>query len=125
MFFNSFESFPLLNDWQNYISDEIRHASKFNLGEKNEAISICMHLNSDNEITDWSFHLTFVKCSLIIGNDLNDALLSRKSKTRITSRILKPVKEYIEDLDKILEISTSFRERHLLEGKVEIPYSSK
>ena len=24
MFFNSFESFPLLNDWQNYISDEIR-----------------------------------------------------------------------------------------------------
>ena len=121
MFFNSFESFPLLNDWQNYISDEIRHASEFNLGEKNEAISICMHLNSDNEITDWSFHLTFVRCSLIICNDHTDALLSRKSKTRITSRILKPIKEYIEDLDKILEISTSFRQRHLLEGKVEIP----
>ena len=121
MFFNSFESFPLLDDWQNYISDEIRHGAAFNLGEKNEAISLCMHLNSNNEITEWSFHLTFVRCSLIVGNDYTDALLSRKSKTRITSRILKPIKEYINDLDKIFEISTSFRQRHLLEGKVEIP----
>ena len=121
IFFNRFESFPLLNDWQNYISDEIKNASEFNLGEKHEAISICMHLNSDNEITDWSFHLTLVRCSLIVGNDITDALLSRKSKTRITSRILKPIKEHIEDLDKILEISTSFRQRQLLEGQVEIP----
>ena len=121
IFFNGFESLPLLNNWQNYLSDSIRNASKFNLGEKNEAISLCLHLNSDNEITEWSFHLTLVRCSLIVGSDLTDALLSRKNKTRITSRLLKPIKEYIEDLDKILEISTSFRQSHLLEGKVEIP----
>ncbi|MCR8540279.1 MAG: S1 RNA-binding domain-containing protein [Prochlorococcus marinus CUG1439] len=121
LFFNGFESLPLLNNWQNYISENIRKSCEFNLGEKNEAISLCLHLNSDNEITKWSFHLTLVKCSLIVGSDHTDALLSRKSKTRITSRLLKPIKEYVEDLDKILEISTSFRERHLLEGKVEIP----
>jgi len=121
IFFNGFESLPLLNNWQNYLSDSIRNASEFNLGEKNEAISLCLHLNSDNEITEWSFHLTLVRCSLIVGSDLTDALLSRKNKTRITSRLLKPIKEYIEDLDKILEISTSFRQSHLLEGKVEIP----
>ena len=119
--FNGFESLPLLNDWQNYLSEAIRNDSEFKFGEKNEAISICLHLNSENEITDWSFHLTLVKCSLIIGSEHTDALLSRKSKTRITSRILKPIKEYIEDLDKILEISNSFRRKHLLEGKVEIP----
>ena len=118
---NCFESFPLLNDWQNYLSEATRNASKFKLGEKNEAISICLHLNSDNEITEWSFHLTLVRCSFIVGSDHTDALLSRKSKTRITSRLLKPIKEYIEDLDKILEISTSFRQKHLVEGKVEIP----
>jgi len=78
-------------------------------------------LNSNNEITDWSFHLTLVKCSLIVGSNHSDALLSRKSKSRITSRVLKPIKEYIDDLDKILEISCSFRQKHLLEGKVEIP----
>ena len=80
-----------------------------------------MDLNSNNEIIDWSFHLTLVKCSLIVGSDHTDALLSRKSKSRITSRVLKPIKEYVDDLDKILEISCSFRENHLLEGKVEIP----
>ncbi len=120
-FINGFESLPLLNNWQNYLSEALRNASEFNLGEKNEAISLCLHLNSDNEITEWSFHLTLVRCSLIVGSDHTEALLSRKSKTRITSRLLKPIKEYIEDLDKILEISTSFRQRHLLEDKVEIP----
>ncbi len=119
--FNGFESLPLLNTWQNYLSVAIRSESEFKFDEKNEAISICLHLNSDNEITDWSFHLTLVKCSLIVGSDHTAALLSRKSKTRITSRILKPIKEYIDDLDKILEISSSFRQKHLLEGKVEIP----
>ena len=80
-----------------------------------------MHLNSDNEIIDWSFHLTLVKCTLNVGSDHTEALLSRKSKSRITSRVLKPIKEYIDDLDKILEISCSFRQKHLLKGKVEIP----
>ena len=121
IFLKSFESFPLLNNWQNYLSESLRHKSEFKLGEKNEAISLCLHLNSDNEITEWSFHLTLVKCTLIVGSDHTEALLSRKSKTRITSRLLKPIKEHIENLDKILEISTSFRQRHLLEGKVEIP----
>ena len=120
-FFNCFESFPLLSDWQNYLSQAVRNACEFKLDEKNEAISLCLHLNSDNEITNWSFHLTLVKCSLIVESDHTDALLSRKSKTRITSRLLKPIKEYIEDLDKILEISSLFRERHLLGGRVEIP----
>ncbi len=119
--FNGFESLPLLNDWQNYLSEAVRNDSGFKSGEKNEAVSLCLHLNSDNEITDWSFHLTLVKCSIIIGSDHTDALLSRKSKTRITSRVLKPIKEYINDLDKILEISCSFRQKHLLDGKVEIP----
>ncbi|ABV50669.1 putative acetazolamide conferring resistance protein Zam [Prochlorococcus marinus str. MIT 9215] len=119
--FNGFESIPLLNDWQNYLSRSIINDSEFKLDEKNEAISLCLHLNSDNEIVDWSFHLTLVKCSLIVGSDHTNALLSRKSKTRITSRVLKPIKEHIDDLDKILEISCSFRKKNLLEGKVEIP----
>ncbi len=119
--FKGFESLPLINDWQNYLSEAIRNDSEFKVGEKNEAISLCVHLNSDNEIIDWSFHLTLVKCTLNVGSDHTEALLSRKSKSRITSRVLKPIKEYIDDLDKILEISCSFRQKHLLEGKVEIP----
>jgi ribonuclease R len=119
--FQSFESLPLLNDWQNYLGEAIINNSEFKFGEKNEAISLCVNLNSDNEIIDWSFHLTLVKCTLIVGSDHTDALLSRKSKSRITSRVLKPIKEYVDDLDKILEISCSFRENHLLKGKVEIP----
>ena len=60
-FINSFESFPLLDKWQDYLDEDISNASKFNLDEKNQAISLCLNLNSDNEITEWSFHLTFGK----------------------------------------------------------------
>ena len=73
------QSLPLLNDWQNYLSKTIRNDSEFKSGEKNEAIRLCVHLNSDNEIIDWSFHLTLVKCTLIVGSDHTEALLSRKS----------------------------------------------
>ena len=90
---------------------------------KNEAISLCISINKELKIINWSFHLTVVKCSCILDNNHIESLLTRKSKTRITSRILKPIKEYIGDLDKILEISYAFR-RQVSQGKIEIPTSS-
>ena len=124
MFFDRFESFPLIEKWQNYLSDEICNAAKFNTNEINDAISLCIEMNSENEIINWSFHLTKVKCSLLVENQHIDALLTRKSKARITSRILKPIKDYIEDLDKIIEISNEFRKKQLLNGKIELPKSN-
>ncbi len=120
IFSDKFESFPLLEIWENHLSEKVRNVSKFNLGEKNEAISLCIYLNSENEIINWSFHLTLVKCSLIVENKHTEALLTRKSKTRINSSVLKPIKEYIPDLDKILEIATGFRKNQLSKGKIEI-----
>ena len=110
-----------LNKWQSYLSEELCKSSKFNVDKINEAISLCIDINSENEITNWSFQLTKVKCSLIVENKHIDALLTRKSNTRITSRILKPIKDYVEDLDKIIEISKVFRSEQLLSGKIEIP----
>ena len=124
LFLGKFESFPLLNNWQNYLNEDILKESKFNLGEKKEAISLCINLNDRNEIINWSFHLTIVKCVFIVEDKHIDALLTRKSKTRITSRLLKPYKEYIEELDNVFEISRSFRKNQLLKGKIEIPRPS-
>ena len=121
IFVDSFESFPLLKKWQTYLSDEIMKSSKFNIGEINEAISLCIDISAENEITNWSFQLTKVRCSLLVENKHIDALLTRKDTSRITSRILKPIKEYIEDLDKIIEISKVFRTKQILHGKIELP----
>ncbi len=121
IFFDSFESFPLLEKWQTYLSDEICNSAKFNVGETNEAISLCIEFDSNNEIINWSFQLTKVKCSLLVESKHLDALLTRKSGTRITSRILKPIREYIDDLDKIIEISKLFRTSQIDNGKIEIP----
>ena len=34
-FFNCFESFPLLSDWQNYLSEAVRNACEFKFDGKN------------------------------------------------------------------------------------------
>ena len=121
IFIEGSESLPLLDKWQNYLSQEIIDSSKFNEDEINEAISLCINLNKNNEILNWSFHLTKVKCSLVVENKHLEALLNRKSKQKITSRILKPIKEYIEELDRIIDVSTTFRNNHLSKGRIEIP----
>ena len=117
IFFDNFESFSLLDQWQNYLSQDVIEASRFNLGEVNEAISICINIDKEFEIVNWGFYLTKVKCASVIENNHLEALLTRKNKTRITSRILKPIKEYVEDLDKIIEISNAFRKNISLTAK--------
>ena len=54
----------------------------------------------------------------IIDNEVCN--INEKSKTRITSSLLKPIKEYIKDLDKILEVSTQLRNKHLKSGRIDL-----
>ena len=51
LFIDRFESFPLLNKWQNYLSPELCNASKFNVGQINEAISLCIDTVSFTHLT--------------------------------------------------------------------------
>ena len=111
---------PLINSWTNFLDNKLNDLSKFEINKENNAISLCITFSNESEIIDWSFHLTKVKCSLIVNNDHLEALINRKSKTRITSRTLKPIKEYIEDIDYLLELSKSLRQKYLSKGKFEI-----
>ena len=114
------ESYPLANEWSPFLCEDILKASQFKIDKKNEAISLCIKLSKDLEIIDYSFHLTYVKCKLILDEKHLEALVNRKSKTRIISRILKPLKESISDLDFFVNLSTKFRNDQLKKGKIEI-----
>tara|TARA_Y100001968_G_scaffold333744_1_gene398972 strand:+ start:17830 stop:20055 length:2226 start_codon:yes stop_codon:yes gene_type:complete len=120
LFQENFESIPLKDSWSNFLDNKLYESSNFEINKPNNAISLCMKISKENEIIDWSFHLTEVKCSLIVNNNHLEALANRKSKTRITSRILKPIKEYIEDIDYLIELSKSLRQKYLSMGKFEI-----
>ena len=119
-FIENFESLPLIDSWRNFLDNKLCELSRFEINKANKAISLCMTISNDLEIIDWSFHLTEVKCSLIFTNKHLEALINSKSKTRITSRILKPIKEYIEDIDYLTELSKSFRQRYISMGKFEV-----
>ena len=121
-FNNNFETFTLSNNgWKSFLSNNILKAAEFKIGKKKEAISLCILLTNEMDIKDWSFHLTYVTCSEIIGNKHLEALIKNTTKSRITSRILKPIKDYIKEIDFLLEISKNFRLKQILRGKIEIP----
>ncbi len=120
-FKSNFETYATSEKWINFLDEKLTEKSEFKIGQDNQAISICMTISQEAEVIDWSFYLTKVKCVSIIENKHLDALLTRKSKTRITSRILKPIKDYIDELDKIIELSEKLRQKQILNGKLEIP----
>ena len=119
-FIENFESIPLINSWKNILDDKLCDLSKFKINKPNKAISLCITISNKLEITDWSFHLTNVSCKLIVNNNHLEALVNRKSKTRITSRTLKPIKDFIEDIDFLIEFSEYLRKRYISMGRFEI-----
>tara|TARA_B100000614_G_scaffold89205_1_gene80771 strand:+ start:6050 stop:8275 length:2226 start_codon:yes stop_codon:yes gene_type:complete len=120
VFIENFESIPLINSWKNFLDNKLCELSQFEINKPNKAISLCITISNKHEIKDWSFHLTNVTCKLIVDNNHLEALLNRKSKTRITSKTLKPIKDFIEDIDYLVELSKSLRQRYLSMGRFEI-----
>ena len=121
-FFNSnFGVFLLAGRWKNFLHKELINLSKFEIGKSNKSISLCLEISNEYEILDWSFHLTEVNCVAIIDNKVLDAINKNNEKSRITSRILKPIKSYLEEINSILKISQKFREKQISRGVCEIP----
>tara|TARA_Y100000589_G_C27170893_1_gene636652 strand:+ start:257 stop:2476 length:2220 start_codon:yes stop_codon:yes gene_type:complete len=119
-FKNNYESFPFNNKWKSFLDEKLLKISKFKVGKSNKAISLCLSLSKKFEIEDWSFHLTEVNCSAIIENKHLKALNNRKRNGRLTSRVLKPLEKFLDEIELIITISKSFRRNQLKKGKVEI-----
>ncbi len=117
-FEDNYESFPLINNWNNFLDTNLLNVSDFKLGTKNNALSLCITLSKNKEIIDWSFHLTSVKCSAIIDNKYFQAINKRRSK--LTSKILLPIEKYIDEIKLIIDISKKFRNNQIKKGKYEI-----
>ena len=117
-FKNNYESIPLANNWYGYLEEKLINKAEFKVGEKNEAISLCISLSKDKEIVDWSFHLTDVKCKAVIENKYLEAINKRKSKS--TTKILEPIENYQEQIKFIISVAKEFRKDQLRKGKYEI-----
>ena len=119
-FKNNFGCFLLADKWKNFLNDEILNLSEFKIGKTNKSISLCIEISNEFEILEWSFHLTEVNCVAIIDNKILEAIHKNNSKSRITSRLLKPIKDYLEEINFLLEICQQFRKKQISRGKCEI-----
>ncbi len=116
--FNNYESIPLINNWYNYLEENLINNSKFEINKKNKAISLCICLSKEKKIIDWSFHLTTVKCTAVLENKYLEALYKRK--TKLTTKIREPYENYEKEIKFIINIAKVFRNDQLKKGKYEI-----
>ena len=88
--------------WRTLHSEEVINASKFTPEEVNEAVSISIDINNKGEIINWEFCLSRIKPKCFISYPQFEAISKRKPRARTIPNILKPVKDYINQVQTII-----------------------
>ncbi len=92
----------LVDSWRPLLNQEIINKSDFSVDNESEAVSLYFDLDSDGKILDWEFLLTRIKPSIKITREQFEAISLRKPKARNIPVILKPVKNYINQVQTLI-----------------------
>ncbi len=119
------ESFCLGNSWNPLLSDALNKTSKFTVNEENHSISLIIDIDPNGIVKDWNFKLTKIKPHIEINSDILKTLNSRKSKSRTLPIKLKPIKDYINQLETLIFASKLIEKKQnelgLIELDLELP----
>ncbi|WP_320664459.1 RNB domain-containing ribonuclease [Prochlorococcus sp. MIT 1223] len=121
------ESICLGNKWRPLLNQELIKASKFEVGEINEAITLAIDLDSNGSIKDWEFFLSRIRPVASVNKDQLQAVANRKPKARNIPQILKPIKDHITQIQTIIFCSTQLHRHNTknIELDLEIPNIDK
>tara|TARA_Y100001968_G_scaffold113737_1_gene103147 strand:+ start:14879 stop:17194 length:2316 start_codon:yes stop_codon:yes gene_type:complete len=96
------EALCLGKKWRNFISNDIIDLAEFRVGKVNEAISISFDLDNSAKILNWQFYLSRIKPSAIVEAKELESIASRKPNAKSIPILLKPLKDYINQIQSIL-----------------------
>ncbi len=106
--------------WDPLLSENLARASEFKPGKLNKAISVELEISSDGEIKNWEFSLTQIKPVAEINPEHLESLNSRKPKSRAIPIILKPIKEYLVQLQTLIFCSSKIIDSEKKNGLIEL-----
>ncbi|WP_432784855.1 RNB domain-containing ribonuclease [Cyanobium sp. BSA11S] len=114
------ESICLGRRWLPMLSPALGKAAAFKPGEVQAAVSVGLRCNDQGELSDYRFALTSVKVDAVVDDAALQALADRKPKARTTPAALKPIKDQLPQLERLVEITALLRQRRLEAGSLEL-----
>ena len=118
---NRAASICLGSSWRYLHDKELIDIATFVPGQVNEAVSLSLDLDYEGCIKDWQFCLSRIKPAAIITQPQIEAISNRKPKARTIPQTLKPIKEYINQVQTILFISEKINSQYLNSIELDIP----
>tara|TARA_B100000700_G_scaffold330374_1_gene456287 strand:- start:1687 stop:3999 length:2313 start_codon:yes stop_codon:yes gene_type:complete len=114
------ETHCLVNEWINLLSDNLINESYFECGKSNDAISLYIEFDKSGLIKDWRFLLSKIEPISLITDTHLIAIANRKPRSRLLPVELKPIKEYIEQINSIKDLSVILNNNYKKDGLVEL-----
>ena len=106
--------------WQPLLTKSLIEASRFAVGEAQDAISVRLDCSADGELRDWSFCLSRIQPVACVDAEALQALAARKPKARTVPAVLKPIKDQIGQLETLLFCARSLQADALRRGGIEL-----
>tara|TARA_Y100001968_G_scaffold124044_1_gene113037 strand:+ start:4557 stop:6866 length:2310 start_codon:yes stop_codon:yes gene_type:complete len=93
------------NDWREFLNESLNSASKFNVNDECEAITLMIDISSEGKIIDWKFSLSIIKPKNVITSKHLKVINNRKSTSKSLPIAIKPIKDSLEVIYTILHSS--------------------
>ncbi len=118
--FKRAESHCLGNKWNTLLNESLMQASQFKVDEINKAITAQIDISPEGKILDWEFFLSEIKPVAEIEPKHLISLDARKPKSRAIPVALKPIKDYLVQLQTIIFCSNQLQELEKKNGLLEL-----
>ena len=120
---NEGEAYCLGNYWRSLLDEALTTSSSFKTNEENSAITLRLDIGANGCISDWEFNLSTIKPVAEITPELLEVINKRKPKSRVIPLKIKPIKQYLSQIETLLYISELLNKREKKLGSIELDLS--
>jgi ribonuclease R len=106
--------------WLPLLSGALGKAAAFKAGEMQAAVSVALEISADGELEHYRFCRTRIQPVAEVDGVALQALSERKPKSRTLAAPLKPLKEQLGQLDRLLACCGALRQRRQAAGSLEL-----
>jgi len=106
--------------WLPLLSPALTKAAAFTAGEEQTAVSVALELDGDGRLLDYRFCRSRIRPVASVDQASLTALVERKPKSRTVPAALKALKNELEQLEQLVDLSQRLRERRLDSGSIEL-----
>jgi ribonuclease R len=114
------ESVCLGGRWLPLLPPSLLKDTSFEAGRTSPALSLAMELTADGNLEHFRFAFTSIRPDARIETEALQALAERKPKARTVPAALKPLKEFLPQLEQLVNVSNLLRDRRRNGGSIEL-----